>query len=228
MLEIELCGERLRLLPDRALFWPARRMLLIADTHFGKAATFRSHGIPIPTGTTAGDLARLTELLCATAAAELVVLGDFLHAARGRADETMGELCAWRAAHAELNIRLVRGNHDRAAGDPPAAWNIRCVEPGQFEPPFVFAHEPLVDDRGYALAGHLHPAVHLSDPYGGGLRAACFWFGSRRGVLPAFGAFTGGKGIAAVEGDRVFAIGPAEIVELRGEIAKKKKRVARP
>ena len=34
--EIELCGERLWLLADRALYWPARKTLLLADVGLGR------------------------------------------------------------------------------------------------------------------------------------------------------------------------------------------------
>ena len=40
------------LMAQRAAFWREQQMLLIADPHFGKAASFRSHGIAIPRGTT--------------------------------------------------------------------------------------------------------------------------------------------------------------------------------
>jgi metallophosphoesterase superfamily enzyme len=46
--DIEAAGEVLTLLPQRALFWPAMSMLVIADIHFGKAASFRAQGIPGP------------------------------------------------------------------------------------------------------------------------------------------------------------------------------------
>ncbi len=51
------------LLAQRAVFWRERQMLLIADPHFGKAASFRSHGIAIPRGTTCYDLERLADLI---------------------------------------------------------------------------------------------------------------------------------------------------------------------
>jgi metallophosphoesterase superfamily enzyme len=47
------------LLADRALYWPERRWLCVADAHFGKAAAFRALGQPVPRGTTANNLARL-------------------------------------------------------------------------------------------------------------------------------------------------------------------------
>ena len=62
-LEIEVAGERLLMLPQRALYWPARQMLAIADIHFGKAASFRAGGIPVPRGTTTENLQALDALV---------------------------------------------------------------------------------------------------------------------------------------------------------------------
>ena len=108
------------LLPERALFWPRAGTLVVADLHWGKGATFRAAGIPIPVGTTSDDLARLDGALLRTGARRLVVLGDLFHARAGRiATHTLAELRRWRGAAPELEILLVRGNHDRHAGDPP-------------------------------------------------------------------------------------------------------------
>ena len=78
-----VAGEHLVLLPDRAIWIPERRMVIVADLHWGKAAAFRAAFVPVPTGTTARDLARLTRVLHETAATSLVVLGDLLHARAG-------------------------------------------------------------------------------------------------------------------------------------------------
>ena len=69
------CGMALQLLPQRALWWPAARMVMVADVHFGKAATFRRAGQPVPHGTTADNLARLDAVLAATGADHLELLG---------------------------------------------------------------------------------------------------------------------------------------------------------
>ena len=62
-LAIEHCEETLWLLPDKALYWPARRALLVADVHIGKAASYRALHQPVPRGTTEATLARLDTLL---------------------------------------------------------------------------------------------------------------------------------------------------------------------
>lgn len=214
MLIHEQAGERLVLLPERAIFRPQRRQLLIADPHFGKSAIFRSHGIPIPCGTTDNDLRRLGSAIRKTDAVELVVLGDFLHAERGRSDELHTQFTTWRAEHADLRIRIVRGNHDRSAGDPAADWNCSCEDEGAVEGPFVFRHHPREDEIGYVLAGHLHPALRLSDGAGTHASGPCFWFGSRVAVLPAFSSFTSGAGFDAVAGDAIYMIGPDRVVAI--------------
>ncbi|MDT8306489.1 MAG: ligase-associated DNA damage response endonuclease PdeM, partial [Anaerolineae bacterium] len=156
---MEVAGERLAVLGERALYWPARETLLIADPHFGKAASFRANGIPVPDGTTGGTLARLTSVLAQTAARRLICLGDLLHARAGRSEQTLATITAWREQHPDLDWLLVRGNHDRHAGDPPAAWRVRCVDQPCRQRPFVLRHEPALSDDGYVLAGHVHPAA---------------------------------------------------------------------
>jgi len=140
-LEVRLAGEAVRLLPERALFWPRTATLIVADLHWGKGATFRAAGIPIPMGSTRDDLARLDTALLRTAANRLVVLGDLFHARAGRiATRTIAELRHWRGLRSGLEIMLVRGNHDRHAGDPPDDLGINCVNAPALVPPFSLRH----------------------------------------------------------------------------------------
>src|SRR5688500_7489691 len=95
-LMVEVEGERLHLMPERAIWWERRGTLLVADPHWGKAATFRAGGIPVPSGTTLEGLARLDAALERTGASRLVFLGDYLHAREGRAPGTLQLLAEWR------------------------------------------------------------------------------------------------------------------------------------
>ena len=125
--ETTLCGERVVLHSERALHWPAGDALFVADVHLGKAASFRAGGVPLPRGSTQADLARLASLLARTKAGRLVVLGDFLHARAGRVAALDVSFKGWRAAHPDVEVVLVRGNHDDRAGDPPADWEVNVV-----------------------------------------------------------------------------------------------------
>lgn len=215
--EITVTGEELTLFASRAVFWKRRRMLLIADAHFGKAAAFRAGGLPVPRGTTADALSRMDDLIERTGAGLIVFLGDYLHAREGRAPETLRALGAWRETHGEVDMLLVRGNHDRHAGDPPAELRIQCADSPVVEGPFVLAHHPKPDGRGYVLAGHLHPAVRVRGLARDYERLDCFWFGERIGVLPAFGDFTGSADIDAAVDDRVIAIADDDLMVIRTE-----------
>lgn len=215
-LRIEVRGEELVLLPERALFWPRSSTLLVADAHFGKAAAFRALGVPVPHGTTLGALARLDGLLARTEAKRIIFLGDLLHAREGRTPETVRMLAEWRGRNATTEMILVRGNHDRLAGDPPTEIAIDCIDAPLLETPFAFVHHPRAVADHYALAGHLHPAAVMTGPARQRERLACFWLGADAAVLPAFGDFTGVADVSAGPDDRVFVIAGEQVVEARG------------
>jgi DNA ligase-associated metallophosphoesterase len=201
-------------MPERAVYFPARKTLFVADFHLGKAASFRRAGIPLPTGTTAENVERLGRCIDLTQATQVVFLGDFLHSAQGRTPTTLERFAAWRESRKAVDLTIVRGNHDKKAGDPPEGWGIRCIEAGEALGPFILNHEPGVSRGGYALAGHIHPAVRLSASGEASLRLPCFWFGARYGVLPAFGAFTGNAEVRPRVGDQVFVIAEQEVLRV--------------
>lgn len=213
--EVRLGGEDVMLLAERALFWPRTGTLVAADFHWGKAATFRAAGIPVPVGATSDDLARLDAALFRTCARRLVVLGDLFHAKAGRiAAQTLAELRRWRSLRDELEIMLVRGNHDRHAGDPPDDLRINCVNAPAFVPPFVLRHEPAPSTEGYTLAGHLHPAIVLAGPALQRERLPCFWLTPRGAVLPAFGSFTGFASVVPAPEDRIFVVVEQDVISV--------------
>ena len=214
MIECSVAGEALILLSERAVYWPSRKALFVADFHLGKAASFRKAGIPLPAGTTAENVERLDRAIEKTRAQRVVFLGDFLHSAQGRAPRTFERFASWRDSRREVELTMVRGNHDKNAGDPPEAWGVRCIEAGEALGPFVLNHHPGPSRGGYALSGHIHPAVRLSASGEKSLRLPCFWFGSRYGVLPAFGAFTGHAEVLPRRGDQVFVIAEQEVLQV--------------
>jgi DNA ligase-associated metallophosphoesterase len=203
---IHVAGELLLLLPEKAVYWPAQKMLIIADIHFGKAASFRAQGIPVPRGTTTENLVKLDALIDAHGARHVVFLGDFLHARAAHASSTQQAMLAWRERRRDLRLTLVRGNHDKHAGDPAAVLGIELVDEPHAVGPFSFCHHPdleLGDGGGYALAGHVHPAWVLATRFDA-LRLPCFVVGTERMILPSFGSFTGGHVVKREAGDAIF------------------------
>lgn len=216
-MRIELHGEDVELHAERALFWPRRRTLIVADVHLGKDAVFRRAGLPIPAGNVATDLARLEALVDRFAAERLLVLGDLLHAPLHAHDDSwIRQVSAFRARHAALAFEVVRGNHDREPERVPAQWGLRWLDDGTVEDAFVFMHDAREDPRGYALGGHLHPVMRLNSATDS-LRLPVFWLRAGCGVLPSFGGFTGGYPISprVGRGERVYGVTPEGVIEIR-------------
>ena len=206
-----IAGERLLMLPEKALFWRDAMTLFIADFQLGKTTAFRSAGIPMPPGTTTDNVERLASAVEQTGAQRIVFLGDFIHAKAGRSEKTEARFAKWRDENWELNLVLVRGNHDGHVGDPPSEWRITCLDEGMKLGPFFAAHEPRRRAGGYVLAGHIHPAVRLKGK-DDAMNLPCFWFGRDVGVLPAFGAFTGSAVVRPQRGDHVFVVADGAVL----------------
>jgi DNA ligase-associated metallophosphoesterase len=206
--------QMFQLLPDRALWWPTRSTLVVADVHFGKSSAFRMQGVPVPAGATAKDLNRLTSLLLRTGAQRLIILGDFIHSRAGRQTELLDAIAAWRRLHAQIPIVLVRGNHDRSSGRIPAEWDIQEVEEPFVEEGICLAHDPECNSSCPILAGHVHPVISLQDYDRSAVTLPCFVFDEMRAILPSFGTFTGGFRISRQDGRRIFVVAGNRIVPL--------------
>lgn len=214
MLRIRIAGQDALLHPSGTILLSDHATLLVADAHFGKAVSFRKLGVPVPSGTTADNLARLDAAVADTKATHVVFLGDFLHSVRSHAPGTLRVLQEWRDAHRDLQLTLVRGNHDDRAGDPPTSLGFTVVDEPLRLGPFALCHHPRPVDGAYVLAGHWHPCISITGRAFERLRLPCFWLGDDSGqlpqqavgILPAFGSFTGMHRIEPRAGDRIFPI----------------------
>ena len=194
-------------------------MMVVADPHFGKAQIFREGSIPIPEGTTADDLERLSCLMDHLHPRKLLFLGDLIH---GRIANPAGFkrlIEQWRLRHKNVELLLSTGNHDFRSGDPPAQFRFDQVAAEIILGPFSFTHKPRLDGSLYGFAGHLHPAVTLSGK--GRLKETlpCFSFGPRAALLPAFGSFTGNQAIRPTSEDRIYVVAGDEVIEMHTRLS---------
>lgn len=205
-LQATIAQELLLLLGARAVYWPARQALLIADLHLGKADVFRRAGISLPAGGTGDDLQRLSKLIQAHPVRTLWILGDVLHGAVHRA-AWYRQWKDWREQHAALEIGALAGNHDRAL--PKADLGIELLGEHIQAGPFLLRHDPRPHPSLHVLCGHLHPLARLP---GMQRRWPAFWLRERLTVLPAWSRFTAGiapvlmpgeQMVACVEGDAI-------------------------
>ncbi len=215
--KVHWADTELYLLPERAIWWPTEKTLLIADLHLGKAATYRALGQPVPAGTTQENLSRLTALISRHAPKLIIFLGDFLHAATSRTPEVLAALDEWRTTHNDCEMTLVRGNHDSRAGDPPARLRITVVDEPYLYGPFALCHHPQQHATHFVLAGHVHPVCRLSGRGRDSVRMPCFVTQVQQATLPAFGEFTGGWMINPGPKHRLYPVGGGKVWCLPGE-----------
>ena len=213
MEHVVIAGETLQLHPDRAVYWPARKILLLADLHLGKGAHFRRAGIAVPQLVSDVNFARLRGLLEDFEPHRVMLLGDLFHSDH---NHVWASFCDFTAAHPHISFELVPGNHDVL---PPACYaEARLVYHPEIitEGPFSLSHHPLtaaqrLPDK-YNLCGHVHPCVKLLDATGRGMKLPSFYFGAREGILPAFGEFTGCAEVKVRAGDRVFVLAEQRVL----------------
>ncbi len=205
VIKTTVAGETLWLHPFKAAFWERGKALLLADLHLGKAAHFRREGIPVPSDVSNANWDRLLSLLLDFQPERVLLLGDLFHSDYNREWEGLSQLTA---QFKDVSFELVPGNHDilpeRHYAEARLLLHGETLELG----PFLFSHHPqdLIPESLYNLAGHVHPCVFLRGNGRQRARLACFYFGERQGILPAFGAFTGMAKVLPRAGEQVFVL----------------------
>lgn len=187
---IQLAGHAFELLPERAVYWRARRSLLLADVHLGKDQVFRRSGMAVPAGVLGTELARISRLVARTGAERLIVLGDWVHAPPDPNEDWPSEISDWRRAHRNLAMDLVLGNHDRALRDWLEAWSIESHRSALDVDGLRLVHEWGDAAARPGMSGHLHPGAVVKSGHER-LRLPAFLLAGQHLVLPAFGRFTG-------------------------------------
>ncbi|PHQ32116.1 ligase-associated DNA damage response endonuclease PdeM [Rhodopirellula bahusiensis] len=208
-------GIDLHLFAQRAAYSPLHETLFVADTHFGKDATFRRHGVPVPTGSTERTMQTISAVLAETHASRLVILGDMFHARSSLTVGTVDAIEAFFDSHPSVRFTLIRGNHDAHVGALPKRWPIDVVAPGERLGRLALGHEPMAVPEGsdLLLCGHLHPAVQIGRRRESLPKLPCFWYSSGCLVFPAIGEFTGTQVVEPKDENRVWIIAEDEIFE---------------
>ena len=191
MVPFSFAGHDLLALGNGALFWPARRALLVADLHFEKASWFAASGQMLPPYDSLATLADLAAVVAATDAREMWCLGDSFHDDAG-CDRLPAEAQArLRALTTATAWTWITGNHDAGSG---AGLVDRCggtVMPEAVVDGLVLRHEAAPDELRPELSGHFHPKLRVR-VRGRSVARRCFVATPTKLILPAFGALTGG------------------------------------
>jgi DNA ligase-associated metallophosphoesterase len=213
---IQKFGQEITLLCEKAIFWHNQQTLLVSDLHLGKSGHFRSEGLAVPQ-TDRHDLLILDTLLQTWQPRRLLFLGDLFHS---KLNLQWQQFVNWRKQYPDLQIVLVKGNHDILPLASYKEANLLVAEK-LVESPFIFTHIPLAAPPQdlYNLCGHLHPAVQIIGKGKQKLTFPCFFFGKSIGFLPAFGSFTGLAKLEVTVSDEVYMVVEKKLIKFISPIA---------
>jgi DNA ligase-associated metallophosphoesterase len=211
---IHFRDERLMLDPAGAAFWPARRVLILADLHLEKASAAALRGNLLPPYDTRATLEKLNRLVRLYRPAKVIALGDSFHDRTGAERLADADRARLAAMAREAHFIWILGNHDPVPTDLPgesaSEWR---------EGPFTFRHQAAarLAPREIEISGHFHPKASI-DTKAKRVSRPCFVSDGARLMLPAFGAYTGGldvrdPAIAKLfpRGLRVFLLGQDQL-----------------
>ena len=186
--------------------------------HFGKSGHFRKSGIGIPQNIYKEDLHRLFSQIQFFKASKLIIAGDMFHS---HANKEIDFFLKWRLDLPNLEIILIKGNHDILAKKWYEKAHIQLVEQKMRIRNFCFTHDMAdecemeeEDEELFTFSGHIHPGVKIRGAGRQSLTLPCFYFGKEFAVLPAFSVFTGLAKINPKKGDHVFALIENTVVKL--------------
>src|SRR6185503_1656831 len=210
-----LLGQDIVLLPQKAIYWQQEKALIAADVHLGKVGHFRKAGIAVPRDMEQSELSALSDLIHEYKPDRLLFLGDFFHS---DLNSDWDWLVLWRSQFPELEIVLIKGNHDIIDEKHYQQLNIALKKELQIGP-FLMLHHPLDEEAlqtatGYVFCGHIHPGISLAGRARQHITLPCFAFGKRQAVLPSFDTFTGKVAIRSNKTDKIFAIAKDKVVAI--------------
>jgi DNA ligase-associated metallophosphoesterase len=209
-MQIELWNNHFELLPQRAIFWREEEALILSDLHIGKGMHFRKEGIAVPNNVFDADLQKLNDLIQEFSPASLIVVGDMFHS-HHNVEINLFDL--WRAQYQELEIHLVRGNHDILSISHFNDLGITLQDTLETED-FIFSHARCEHSDKFCFSGHIHPGIRINGVARQTLKLPCFHFTSDSCTLPAFGQFTGLALIEPKSSDRIFAVLENKVIEV--------------
>ncbi len=206
-------NEPIALLPEKVLYLPKYRLILVADLHFGKVNHFRKSGIAVPPKANDKNADTLINVINATKPDRVIFLGDLFHSYYNEEWETVGQILKHFSA---CSFELVLGNHDILSLQQYQRHGIKVFESQMIVGQWLLTHEPLetIPENFYNLAGHIHPGARLTGSGRQSMILPCYYFGKQQGILPAFGSFTGLATIHPKKNENVFVIAEGKVMKV--------------
>tara|TARA_R110001592_G_scaffold8105_2_gene44787 strand:- start:374278 stop:374961 length:684 start_codon:yes stop_codon:yes gene_type:complete len=204
----------LHLLKEKAIYLAKENTLLLADTHFGKAAHFRKAGIPVPENIHLEDFARIHQLLGSTGASNVIFLGDLFHS---DANESWYTLLEFIELHPNIRFQLVLGNHDILPGNIYENSPLEMHSSGLKLGNLLLSHEPQpsLGMDTLNICGHIHPGIVIKKNSKQRIRLPAFYYKNNSLIMPAFGQFTGLFSMDVKSAESIMVTTPERVIPIK-------------
>lgn len=183
------------------MYWPAQKMLVVADLHLGKIEHLRKHGSALPNLSNALDYINLEQNIAEFSPDKVVFLGDLFHSTLNKSWIIFEK---W-VERQPVEFILVVGNHDiipvKRFEDLGFSIEYHLDISG-----FRLTHIPEETRELFNLCGHVHPGFKLRGKGRQQLKLSCFYQRENQMILPAYGSFTGNYYINPEEGEQVYIL----------------------
>lgn len=210
MLAVDIQGEEMWMLPERAIYWRRQKTLIVSDLHWGKTGHFRKNGIAVPLISQEKDEIILADLIRRHNIDRLIIAGDMFHS---RQNLQTDNFLHWRDTHSSLAIELVSGNHDILDERVYALKKI-LVHPDVLDfDSFCISHDQLMGSTKFHIHGHIHPSFIASGKGRNAVKLPCFCLDEQRLVLPSFGRFTGNHNVSPAEYNHIYVVAGKEVIQ---------------
>lgn len=186
--KITFNGKALTLLAEGALWDEAAKLVAVADLHMEKGSFLAAHGSPLPLYDTVATLEKLDTVIQKTQPQTVICLGDSFHDRNAEKRMRPEVVQALNALVASVpNWIWVLGNHDEHFPE-----NIHGTRvPHYLHRGITFCHQEEASIKTPQLIGHYHPKAVISS-HNKRVSGRCFAMSEQLGILPSFGAYTGG------------------------------------
>jgi uncharacterized protein len=178
---------------------------------------FRKAGIAVPVNLPVDDLQILTDQINCFSPKTIIFVGDLFHS---KANNEHEKFINWRNTFSQVDMHLVKGNHDILKSDDYALMNLHIHSAYLTIQDFCFIHDVLdkkEDETKFIFSGHIHPGIRIKGTGKQSLTFPCFYFGQNFGILPAFGKFTGLATVQPKPSDLIFAIVNQNVIQVHGD-----------
>ncbi len=189
--------------PSGAVYWPAGRLLMVADLHLEKASSLAARGSLLPPFDTRATLEKLQRAVRFWHPERIIALGDSFHDVGGAGRLGAADVARLAAIARVAEFIWISGNHDPAPthlpGQRAAVWR---------EGPFVFRHQAALQAVAgeTEISGHYHPKAGI-ETRAKTISRPCFVTDAARLILPAYGAYAGGLDVREPAIARLFPRG---------------------